>query len=929
MVRFGGKRREISRERFWLFRHTTLSLHYYFYTNESIFQLFLLLSLSRSASLSLSKHAKTKTERQRARRNERRAETTLNVVVGIFIINRVCRSTREMRNSHRPSLGSCREGRGVFHRQRAKTSASKNARKKTTSLSARCRGVLRANASSSSSSLKKVSPSSSSFKNNKGENIIVVGLGTRGVTIIDELQEGACLPKAQFWSISSDVGILTRTKSTNRWRLPPATSDIPQSAVIDNATSAAQSVLFAAESMSLEAFSSGGDDDDDKKKSKQEKQKELDEKVHICVVCSSGEAGGEAGMLFAKELFKSKNIASEKKTRFPGIWGGVETPSGSTVSIHAVAPFDFEGRRKRDEGLAFLDMCSRKKGADSVVVVSQRDAQALEGEPMTLEAASALANDFCRWSVLNVAKDLRRNSTFWDARVNGENERCGILDEQNAFKDAISSKTLREINSQNLSKSASGGCGIAVVGCAVEELKTYGTEDEQISAAIVSAVKEAAEDSPFLDPTQALGEKCVHLVCQISTPRGTLGPLARKSITSSLAAYVNPLKCGVTICKAPAENTVGCIEISLYAVANFETIAERFTLRQSQIALRKLKDRNLPEQMINNLEPRKKRLDWSSVDDLVDERNKNKVTSPPPKRSSPQTASDGKSVDSIFDEALMSVDESNESLLRAGDMLANISEDGTMEDAPEINPFVTTDEEFDLESENFVVLEDEDLEVPPPPPPPSSDTEEKQKTTESSAATADAARITVPGELTGSVVLTPVRVLRPKEDASGNVVGYRAVDSVNDYDKADVDDNDIDTQNEKSNSNSKFSLLGWRPFSSKNDASSSSSSSSKVRSRAFGVLESDREARTRPILRVEYANMCVYEGEVLEKTTKAEGSGIMRFASGDWYEGRFAQGKPDGKGKLSFSRGGYFEGEWLNGKPVNGSLVKPPQSPVG
>ena len=50
--------------------------------------------------------------------------------------------------------------------------------------------MLRANASSSSSSLKKVSPSSSSFKNNKGENIIVVGLGTRGVTIIDELQEG-------------------------------------------------------------------------------------------------------------------------------------------------------------------------------------------------------------------------------------------------------------------------------------------------------------------------------------------------------------------------------------------------------------------------------------------------------------------------------------------------------------------------------------------------------------------------------------------------------------------------------------------------------------------------------------------------------------------------------------------------------------------
>ena len=141
------------------------------------------------------------------------------------------------------------------------------------------------------------------------------------MTIIDELQEGACLPKAQFWSISSDVGILTRTKSTNRWRLPPATSDIPQSAVIDNATSAAQSVLFAAENMGIKALAEEQNDDVNKnntKKSDQEKQRDLDEMVHICVVCSSGEAGGEAGTLFVKELFKSKNIASEKKTRFPG-----------------------------------------------------------------------------------------------------------------------------------------------------------------------------------------------------------------------------------------------------------------------------------------------------------------------------------------------------------------------------------------------------------------------------------------------------------------------------------------------------------------------------------------------------------------------------------------------------------------------------------
>ena len=131
MVRFGGKRgkflgkrREISRERFWLFiRHTTLSSHY-FYT-KAYFNFFYYSLPQNSASLSLSKHTKTKTERQRARRNERRAETTLNVVVGIFSINRVCRSTREMRNSHRPSLGSCREGRGVFHRNRWRASSLK------------------------------------------------------------------------------------------------------------------------------------------------------------------------------------------------------------------------------------------------------------------------------------------------------------------------------------------------------------------------------------------------------------------------------------------------------------------------------------------------------------------------------------------------------------------------------------------------------------------------------------------------------------------------------------------------------------------------------------------------------------------------------------------------------------------------------------
>ena len=291
--------------------------------------------------------------------------------------------------------------------------------------------MLRANASSSSSSLKKVSPSSSSFKNNKGENIIVVGLGTRGVTIIDELQEGACLPKAQFWSISSDVGILTRTKSTNRWRLPPATSDIPQSAVIDNATrerEREQSVLFAAESMSLEAFSSGVDDDDDKKKSKQEKQKELDEKVHICVVCSSGEAGGEAGMLFAKELFKSKNIARARKKLDSRAYGAASkrragVPYLFTRSHHSISKDDgnetkgwrfwicVRGRKVR---ILWLSFRKRRAGAGrrtddfrSRIGVGERF--------LSLERLERRERLEAKLDVLGRARE-RRKRTVWDIR---------------------------------------------------------------------------------------------------------------------------------------------------------------------------------------------------------------------------------------------------------------------------------------------------------------------------------------------------------------------------------------------------------------------------------------------------------------------------------------------------------------------------------
>jgi hypothetical protein len=112
------------------------------------------------------------------------------------------------------------------------------------------------------------------------------------------------------------------------------------------------------------------------------------------------------------------------------------------------------------------------------------------------------------------------------------------------------------------------------------------------------------------------------------------------------------------------------------------------------------------------------------------------------------------------------------------------------------------------------------------------------------------------------------------------------------------------------------SLFGWRPNKEKKDEKSNLSK------RAMGMLEKDRVGADRAVVRMEFANMSVYEGEWANG--KREGDGRQVFADGDWFEGKWQSDVPDGKGRLTWKAGelSYFEGMFDSGIPDGpGTLV--------
>lgn len=67
------------------------------------------------------------------------------------------------------------------------------------------------------------------------------------------------------------------------------------------------------------------------------------------------------------------------------------------------------------------------------------------------------------------------------------------------------------------------------------------------------------------------------------------------------------------------------------------------------------------------------------------------------------------------------------------------------------------------------------------------------------------------------------------------------------------------------------------------------------------------------MVRIEYPNGAVYEGEVVN--FKPEGHGRETSKSGNWYEGSFRNGRPDGDGVISNAQG-RFDVTIVDGKPT-------------
>ena len=57
-----------------------------------------------------------------------------------------------------------------------------------------------------------------------------------------------------------------------------------------------------------------------------------------------------------------------------------------------------------------------------------------------------------------------------------------------------------------------------------------------------------------------------------------------------------------------------------------------------------------------------------------------------------------------------------------------------------------------------------------------------------------------------------------------------------------------------------------------------------------------------------------YEGDV-NSSTMADGKGVMKFSSGDVYDGDWENGKMNGKGAMLYHDGVFYQGDWKDGKP--------------
>ena len=582
----------------------------------------------------------------------------------------------------------------------------------------------------------------------------------------------------------------------------------------------------------------------------------------ILVLCAGGEALN-SGVAFLRSLAREKN-AQGKKRRFFGFKGATRAPEGATMIAGVISPFTFEGRRKQSTCEEYLREASAAGVCDAVITVSQSELLKNGEEGMSVQEATSIADASLLVGVLNTAEALR--ASCWNSNVTGT---AGDIE---AWVPQTDKGALRETVNRVMA-TRGGGCGVSHVGRGIAEVPTYGSADEALGAAARSAIAAAAQQSPFLAPGRF---DTAHLVVCVVEHGNAFGPSARTAVSRALdeltaaeqfIAITDPDKRGSTE-----------VEVTLLTVTDPATAAAAAP-ESENVAV-------VPE------EGQKKANAMLFVPGY------DKESAPPEKTKRKTTKLSRDDLKKYGDDSeATDIRENQPAVVVTAPTVEESVTASTVEEsvtASTVEESVTapTVEESVTAStvEESVTFTSEDLAAPASAPATMPAAEE--------APARSTTRFSLPHDFGTKQVA--VRISEPQEDASGNVIGYKTLDG-----------KEIDKQ-----SSPIKTLFGYRPSKSKEQEKSNLSK------RAMGMLEKDRVG-SGAIVRMEFANMSVYEGEWVNG--KREGDGRQVFADGDWYEGKWYADLPDGKGRLTWKRGeyAYFEGMFNAGKPDgSGKLVE-------
>ena len=591
----------------------------------------------------------------------------------------------------------------------------------------------------------------------------------------------------------------------------------------------------------------------------------------ILVLCAGGEALN-SGVAFLRSLAREKN-AQGKKRRFFGFKGATRAPEGATMIAGVISPFTFEGRRKQSTCEEYLREASAAGVCDAVITVSQSELLKNGEEGMSVQEATSIADASLLVGVLNTAEALR--ASCWNSNVTGT---AGDIE---AWVPQTDKGALRETVNRVMA-TRGGGCGVSHVGRGIAEVPTYGSADEALGAAARSAIAAAAHQSPFLAPGRF---DTAHLVvCEVEHGNA-FGPSARTAVSRALdeltaaeqfIAITDPDKRGSTevevtlltvtdpataAAAAPESENVAVVPEEGQKKANAMLFVPGYDKESAPPEKTKRKTTKLSRDDL------KKYGDDSEATDIRENQPAVVVTA--------STVEESVTAPTVEESVTASTVEKS--------VTASTVEESVT--APTVEESVTAST-----VEESVTFTSEDLAAPASAPATMPAAEE--------APARSTTRFSLPHDFGTKQVA--VRISEPQEDASGNVIGYKTLDG-----------KEIDKQ-----SSPIKTLFGYRPSKSKEQEKSNLSK------RAMGMLEKDRVG-SGAIVRMEFANMSVYEGEWVNG--KREGDGRQVFADGDWYEGKWYADLPDGKGRLTWKRGeyAYFEGMFNAGKPDgSGKLVE-------